>query len=91
MKVGREGEALRSAGSESSQSNVTKRTFTEGFQVSFGNFEQSFCRRMKGVRWLTCAERRRQVWRKSAVKVTEHERTECGILLGASGVLSNAV
>ena len=32
-------------------------------------FEQSFCRRTKGARWLICAERIRQVWRKSAVKV----------------------
>ena len=64
-----------------SRSNVTKRTFTEGFQVCLGNFEQSFCRRTKGARWLICAERRRQVWRKSAVKVTESER--CELVLNA--------
>ena len=56
-----------------SRSSVTKRTFTEGFQVCFWNFEQSFCRRTKGARWLICAERR-QVWRKSAVKVMESKR-----------------
>ena len=31
---------------------------------------------MKGARWLICAERRRLVWRKSAVEVTESERCE---------------
>ena len=36
---------------------------------------------MKGARWLICAERRRQVWRKSAVKVTESER--CELVLNA--------
>ena len=77
LKVEREGEALTSAGSEfQSRSNVTKRTFTEVFQVCFWNFEQSLDRRTKGPRWLICAERRRQVWRKSAVEVTESERYE---------------
>ena len=52
-----------------------------GFQVWFWNFEQSFCRRTKEARWLICAERRRQVWRKSAVKVTESER--CELVLNA--------
>ena len=36
---------------------------------------------MKGARGLICAERRRQVWRKSAVKVTENER--CELVLNA--------
>ena len=64
-----------------SQSNVTKRTFTEGFQVCFWNVEMSFCQRTKGVRWLICAERRRQVWWKSAIKVTESEC--CKLVLNA--------
>ena len=50
--------------------------FIEGFQVCLGNFEQSFCRRTKGAWWLICAERRRQVWWKSAVEVTESECCE---------------
>ena len=78
LKVGREGGSFQ-VGRQwvpDSRSIVTKRTFTEGFQVCFWNFEQSFCRRTKGVRWLICAERRRQVWWKSAIKVTESERCE---------------
>ena len=64
-----------------SRSSVTKRTFTEGFGVCFGNFEHSFCRRTMGARWLICAERGRQVWRKSAVKLTQSER--CELVLNA--------
>ena len=41
----------------------------------------SFCRRTKGVQWLICAERRRQVWWKSAIKVTESEC--CKLVLNA--------
>ena len=63
------------------RSNVTKTTSTEGFQVCLWNCEQSFCRRTKEARWLICAERRRQVWRKSAVEVTESER--CELVLNA--------
>ena len=62
-----------------SRSSVTKRTSTEGFQVCLWNFEQSFCRRTKG--WLICAERKRQIWWKSAVKVMERER--CELVLNA--------
>ena len=36
---------------------------------------------MKGARWLICAERRRQVWQKSAVKVTKSEC--CELVLNA--------
>ena len=59
-----------------SRSNVTKRTSAEGFQVCFGNSLQSFCQRTKGARWLICAERRRQVWWKSAAEVMESECCE---------------
>ena len=54
------------------RSNVSKRTSTEGFQVCLWNCEQSFCQITKGARWLILAERRRQVWRKSAVEVSLH-------------------
>ena len=64
-----------------SRSNVSKRTSTEGFQVCLWNCEQSFCQITKGARWLILAERRRQVWRKSAVEVTESER--CELVLNA--------
>ena len=78
-----------------SRSDVIKRTSTEGFKGCLWHFEQSFCQRTKGARWLICAERRRQVWRKGAIEVMESERCElvleCGILLGANGVLSKAV
>ena len=59
-----------------SRSNVTKRTSTEGFQVCLWIFEQLFFRRTKGALWLIYAERRRQVWQKSAVEMTESERYE---------------
>jgi len=84
LKVGREGGRSSQVGWQQvpdSRSNVTKRTFTEGFQVCFWNFEQYFCRISKGASWLICAERRRQVWRKSAVKVTECEH--CKLVLNA--------
>ena len=63
------------------RSNVSKRTSTEDFQDCLWNCEQSFCRRTKAAQWLICAERRRQVWRKSAVEVTESER--CELVLNA--------
>ena len=63
------------------QSNVSKRTSTEGFQDCLWNCEHSFCRRMKGAQWLICAERKRQVWQKTAVVVTESER--CELVLNA--------
>ena len=85
FKVWREGELSSQVGRQrvpDSRSNVTKRTFAEGFQVCLWDFEQSrLCRRMKGTRWLRCAGKRRQVWRKSAVEVTESER--CELVLNA--------
>ena len=78
LKVGREGGSfqVRRQWVPDSRSIVTKRTFAEGFQVCFWNFEQSFGRRTKEAWWWICAGRGRQVWRKSAVKVTESERCE---------------
>ena len=78
LKVGREGGSfqVRRQWVPDSRSIVTKRTFAEGFQVCFWNFEQSFGRRTKEAWWWICAGRGRQVWRKSAVKVKESERCE---------------
>ena len=66
----------RPAASSRQSEQCNQKNIHRRFSVCFWNFEQSFCRRTKGAQWLICAERRRQVWRKSAVKVTESERCE---------------
>ena len=75
LKAGREGEALRSAGSEfqTVAAMKPKERSLKDFKFVLGISEQSFCRRTKGARWSICGEKRRQVWRKSAVEVTESE------------------
>ena len=83
MKVGREGEALRSAGSEFQTVGVMypKERSPKVFRFAFGILSSLSVEERRGARWLICAERRRQVWRKSAVKVTESER--CELVLNA--------